>query len=183
MALWGNKDTVYATGTVDAIVTTGDNAVITGDSTVWSEANGVVPGLVISFGSYGGGVIKSVDSTTQLTLIGTAGITAGSSALGQDYNISEAPKFTAFDSNINVNEVYGSDNTEVGLARTTVYSHDHAGWVGITTYMATDGAGGQVLRTKTEVLVAMGADSTGSGGITGDAGPGGTGDDSILRDS
>jgi hypothetical protein len=178
MALWGNKDTVYATGTVDAIVTTGDNAVITGDSTVWSEANGVVPGLVISFGSYGGGVIKSVDSTTQLTLIGTAGITAGSSALGQAYNISEAPKFTAFDSNINVNEVYGSDNTEVGLARTTVYSHDHAGWVGITTYMATDGAGGQVLRTKTEVLVAMGADSTGSGGITSDAA-----DDSILRDS
>ena len=179
MALWGNKDTVYSTGTVDAIVTTGDNAVITGDSTVWSEANGVVPGLVISFGSYGGGVIKSVDSTTQLTLIGTAGITAAT-GLTQAYNISEAPKFTAFDSNINVNEVYGSDNTEVGLARTTVYSHDHAGWVGITTYMATDGAGGQVLRTKTEVLVAMGADSTGSGGITGDApAP----EDDILRDS
>ena len=177
MALWGNKDTVYSTGNVTTIVTTGDNAVITGNGTTWNTANNVVPGLVISFGSYGGGVIKSVDSTTQLTLIGTAGITAAT-GLTQAYNISEAPKFTAFDSNINVNEVYGSDNTEVGLARTTVYSHDHAGWVGITTYMATDGAGGQVLRTKTEVLVAMGADSTGSGGITSDAA-----DDSILRDS
>ena len=176
MALWGNKDTVYSTGSVTTIVTTGDNAVITiSGSTLTGN---VEAGQMITFGSYGGGVIKSVDSTTQLTLIGTAGITAGSSALGQAYNISEAPKFTAFDSNINVNEVYGSDNTEVGLARTTVYSHDHAGWVGITTYMATDGAGGQVLRTKTEVLVAMGADSTGSGGITSDAA-----DDSILRDS
>lgn len=175
MALWGNKDTVYSTGNVTTIVTTGDNAVITiSGSTLTGN---VEAGQMITFGSYGGGVIKSVDSNTQLTLVGTAGITAAT-GLTQAYNISEAPKFTAFDSNINVNEVYGSDNTEVGLARTTVYSHDHAGWVGITTYMATDGAGGQVLRTKTEVLVAMGADSTGSGGITSDAA-----DDSILRDS
>ena len=175
MALWGNKDTVYSTGNVTTIVTTGDNAVITiSGSTLTGN---VESGQMITFGSYGGGVIKSVDSNTQLTLVGTAGITAAT-GLTQAYNISEAPKFTAFDSNINVNEVYGSDNTEVGLARTTVYSHDHAGWVGITTYMATDGAGGQVLRTKTEVLVAMGADSTGSGGITSDAA-----DDSILRDS
>ena len=175
MALWGNKDTVYSTGNVTTIVTTGDNAVITiSGSTLTGN---VEAGQMITFGSYGGGVIKSVDSNTQLTLVGTAGITAAT-GLTQAYNISEAPKFTAFDSNINVNEVYGSDNAEVGAARTTVYSHDHAGWVGITTYMATDGAGGQVLRTKTEVLVAMGADSTGSGGITGDAA-----DDTILRDS
>ena len=175
MALWGNKDTVYSPGNVTTIVTTGDNAVITiSDSTLTGN---VEAGQMITFGSYGGGVIKSVDSNTQLTLVGTAGITAAT-GLTQVYNISEAPKFTAFDSNINVNEVYGSDNTEVGLARTTVYSHDHAGWVGITTYMATDGAGGQVLRTKTEVLVAMGADADGNGGITSDAA-----DDSILRDS
>ena len=174
MALWGNKDTVYSTGNVTTIVTTGDNAVITGSGSTFTDSGLVESGQMITFGSYGGGVIKSVDSDTQLTLIGTAGITAAT-GLTQAYNISEAPKFTAFDSNINVNEVYGSDNTEVGLARTTVYSHDHAGWVGITTYMATDGAGGQVLRTKTEVLVAMGADSTGSGGITSDAA-----DDSIL---
>ena len=177
MALWGNKDTVYSTGNVTTIVTTGDNAIITiSGSTLTGN---VEAGQMITFGSYGGGVIKSVDSATQLTLHGTAGITAGTT-LTQAYNISEAPKFTAFDSNINVNEVYGSDNAEVGAARTTVYSHDHAGWVGITTYMATDGNGGQVLRTKTEVLVAMGADSTGSGGITGDApAP----EDDILRDS
>ena len=175
MALWGNKDTVYSTGNVTTIVTTGDNAVITiSGSTLTGN---VEAGQMITFGSYGGGVIKSVDSNTQLTLVGTAGITAAT-GLTQAYNISEAPKFTAFDSNINVNEVYGSDNAEVGAARTTVYSHDHAGWVGITTYMATDGAGGQVLRTKTEVLVAMGADADGNGGITSDAA-----DDAILRDS
>ncbi len=173
MALWGNKDTVYSTGNVTTIVTTGDNAVITGSGSTFTDSGLVESGQMITFGSYGGGVIKSVDSNTQLTLVGTAGITAAT-GLTQAYNISEAPKFTAFDSNINVNEVYGSDNAEVGVARTTIYSHDHAGWVGITTYTDTHGN----TRTKTEVLVAMGADSTGSGGITSDAA-----DDSILRDS
>ena len=177
MALWGNKDTVYSTGNVTTIVTSGDDAVITGSGTTFTDSELVESGQTITFGSYGGGVIKSVDSNTQLTLHGTAGITAGTT-LTQSYNISEAPKFTAFDSNINVNEVYGSDNAEVGAAKTTIYSHDHAGWVGITTYIATDADGVQVLRTKTEVLVAMGADADGNGGITGDAA-----DDSILRDS
>ena len=41
----------------------------------------------------------------------------------------------------------------------------HAGWVGVTTYVDAHGN----LRVKSEVLVAMGADSTGSGGITNDA--------------
>ena len=170
MALWGNNDSVYATGNVTTIVTTGDDAVITiSGSTLTGNAES---GQMITFGSYGGGVIKSVDSNTQLTLHGTAGITAAT-GLTQTYNINEAPKFTAFDSNIDVNEVYGSDNDEVGVAVTTIYSHDHAGWVGITTYTDAHGS----IRTKTEVLVAMGADSTGSGGITGDAA-----DDSILAE-
>ena len=171
MALWGNKDTVYSTGNVTTIVTTGDDAVITiSGSTLTGN---VEAGQMITFGSYGGGVIKSVDSNTQLTLVGTAGITAAT-GLTQVYNVSEAPKFTSFDSGINVNEVYGSDNAEVGFAKTTIYSHDHAGWVGITTYTDTHGN----VRTKTEVLVAMGADADGNGGITADAA-----DDSILRDS
>ena len=173
MALWGNKDTVYSTGNVTTIVTSGDDAVITGSGSTFTDSGLVESGQVITFGSYGGGVIKSVDSNTQLTLHGTAGISSAT-GLTQAYNISEAPKFTAFDSNTNANEVYGSDNAEVGFAKTTIYSHDHAGWVGITTY--TDNAGN--VRTKTEVLVAMGADSAGSGGITSDAA-----DDSILRDS
>ena len=163
MSLWGNKDTVYSTGNVTTITTGG---VITGSGTTFSASGLVESGQVITLGAYGGGVIKSVDSDTQLTLHSAAGLTAGT-GLTQAFNISEAPKSTALDSNHNINEVYGSDATEVGVARTTIYSHDHAGWVGITTYTDTHGN----TRTKTEVLVAMSS-------ISGDAA-----DDSILADS
>jgi|TARA_B100000085_G_scaffold255541_1_gene255435 hypothetical protein len=181
MALWGNKDTVYSTGNVTHVVSTGDDAVITfSGSTFTNPHTGPSSGQVVGLGTFGGGVIKSVDSDTQLTLHGTAGIRADvAGASGKTYNISEAPKFIALDSDINVNEVYGSDNDEVGVAATTIYSHDHAGWVGIVTYTDTHGN----VRTKTEVLVAMGADADGNGGITGDAGPSGAGDDAILADS
>ena len=160
MSLWGNKDTVYSTGNVTTITSAG--VITISGSTLTGNVDA---GQVITMGAYGGGVIKSVDSNTQLTLHSTAGLTAGS-GLTQAYNISEAPKSTALDSNHNINEVYGSDATEVGVARTTIYSHDHAGWVGITTYTDTHGN----TRTKTEVLVAMSS-------ISGDAA-----DDSVLAD-
>ena len=160
MSLWGNKDTVYSTGNVTTITSAG--VITISGSTLTGN---VEAGQMITMGAYGGGVIKSVDSNTQLTLHSTAGLTAGS-GLTQAYNISEAPKSTALDSNHNINEVYGSDATEVGVAKTTIYSHDHAGWVGITTYTDTHGN----TRTKTEVLVAMSS-------ISGDAA-----DDSVLAD-
>ena len=160
MSLWGNKDTVYSTGNVTTITSAG--VITISGSTLTGN---VEAGQMITMGTYGGGVIKSVDSNTQLTLHSTAGLTAGS-GLTQAYNVSEAPKSTALDSNHNVNEVYDSDATEVGVARTTIYSHDHAGWVGITTYTDTHGN----TRTKTEVLVAMSS-------ISGDAA-----DDSVLAD-
>ena len=77
------------------------------------------------------------------------------------------PKSSALDSHTNVNEVYGSNATEVVKAKGTIYEHTHAGWVGITTYTDTHGN----TRTKTEVLVAMSS-------ISGDAA-----DDSILADA
>ena len=160
MSLWGNKDTVYSTGNVTTITSAG--VITISGSTLTGN---VEAGQMITMGTYGGGVIKSVDSNTQLTLHSAAGLTAGT-GLTQAYNVSEAPKSTALDSNHNVNEVYGSDATEVGVARTTIYSHDHAGWVGITTYTDTHGN----TRTKTQVLVAMSS-------ISGDAA-----DDSVLAD-
>ena len=163
MSLWGNKDTVYSTGQITTITSGG---VITGSGTTFSSSGLVEAGMMITLGSKGGGVIKSVDSNTQLTLHSAAGLTAGS-GLTQAYNISEAPKSTALDSNHNVNEVYGSNAAEVGAAAGTIYEHTHAGWVGITTYTDTHGN----TRTKTEVLVAMSS-------IAGDAA-----DDSILADS
>ena len=162
MSLWGNKDTVYSTGNVTTITTGG---VITGSGTTFSASGLVEAGQMITLGTYGGGVIKSVDSDTQLTLHSAAGLTAGT-GLTQAFNISEAPKSSALDSHTNVNEVYGSNPAEVAAASGTIYEHTHAGWVGITTYTDTHGN----TRTKTEVLVAMSS-------ISGDAA-----DDSVLAD-
>ena len=174
MSLWGNKDTVYSTGNVTTIAITNGDGVITASGSTWNESNGVVPGLVITMGAKGSGVIKSVDSTTQLTLVGATGLTAEGS-LTQSYNISEQPVSLVVDSNYDGNEVYGVDETEAQLigsgttatAEQKKYSPAHAGWVGITTYVDNHGT----LRVKTETFV---AGST----ITGDAV-----DDTKLPDS
>tara|TARA_A100001201_G_scaffold2522_2_gene6333 strand:+ start:3795 stop:4322 length:528 start_codon:yes stop_codon:yes gene_type:complete len=174
MSLWGNKDTVYSTGNVTTIAITNGDGVITASGSTWNESNGVVPGLVITMGAKGSGVIKSVDSTTQLTLVGATGLTAEGS-LTQSYNISEQPVSLVVDSNYDGNEIYGVDETEAQLigsgttatAEQKKYSPAHAGWVGITTYVDNHGT----LRVKTETFV---AGST----ITGDAV-----DDTKLPDS
>ena len=154
MSLWGNKDTVYSTGNVTTIAITNGDGVITASGSTWNEGNGVVPGLVITMGAKGSGVIKSVDSTTQLTLVGATGLTAEGS-LTQSYNISEQPVSLVVDSNYDGNEIYGVDTTEQSVANAASgearqYAPAHAGWVGITTYVDNHGS----LRVKTETLVA-----------------------------
>ena len=168
MSLWGNKDTVYSTGNVTTIAITDGDGVITASGSTWNEGNGVVPGLVITMGAKGSGVIKSVDSTTQLTLVGATGLTAEGS-LTQSYNISEQPVSLVVDSNYDGNEIYGVDVAEQQetVDDASQYHPAHAGWVGITTYMDNHGN----LRVKTETLVAGSM-------ITGDAS-----DDTILPDS
>jgi hypothetical protein len=162
MALWGTADSIYATGNITSITAAG---VVTGSGTTFTDSGLVQSGQVITMGTYGNGVIKSVDSNTQLTLVSASGLSGVStSGITQSFNINESPKYTTHDSHWDGNEIYGSDVAEVGAAKTTIYSHAHAGWVGITTY--TDMHGNT--RTKTEVLVAMSS-------ITGDAA-----DDSVL---
>lgn len=155
MALWGKSDSIYSTGTVTTITAGG---VITGSGTTWNEANGVVPGLVITLGTANGsGVIKTVDSTTQITLVDRVGFTTVSGG-SLTYNISEQPVYLPTDSNYSGNEVYGVSNTEAGVARTTAYAVAHSGWVGVQTYVDNHGN----LRVKSEVFVA-------GSSITGDA--------------
>ena len=155
MSLWGNSDSIYSTGTVTDITAEG---VVTGNSTTWTSGNGVVPGLVITLGSANGsGVIKSVDSATQITLDSAADITVLSSG-SITYNISAQPVYLPKDSNWNGNEIYGVDTAEQqftnsgssATAEQKKYNPAHAGWVGITTY--TDMHNN--LRVKTEVFVA-----------------------------
>ena len=149
MTLWGNKDTVYSTGNVNVNVTTG---VVTRQSGAinWST---VSAGQVITVDGTAEGVIKSIDTATgnsaQLTI--TTEHLPSSNISNKGYVISEKPKSTLFDSKYSAGDIFGVDETEVGVARTTAYSVTHGGWVGITSY--TDQHGN--LRIKTETLVAM----------------------------
>ena len=148
MALWGTKDTVYSTGNINVNVTTG---VVTrqSGSINWS---GIEVGQVLTVeGSEG--VIESIDTATgnsaQLTI--TTEHLPSSNISNKGYVISEKPKSTLFDSKYSAGDIFGVDEGEVGVARTTAYSVTHGGWVGITSY--TDQHGN--LRVKTETLVAM----------------------------
>ena len=152
MALWGTKDLVYSTGNVNVNVTTG---VVTKQSgaIAWTAGNGVKVGQVITVDGTAEGVIKSIDTATgnsaQLTI--TTEHLPSSNISNKGYVISEKPKSTLFDSKYSAGDIFGVDEGEVGVAKTTAYSVTHGGWVGITSY--TDQHGN--LRVKTETLVAM----------------------------
>ena len=178
MALWGTKDVVYGQNSDGSVAISGST--VTGTGTTFNTANLIKAGDIITVGtagSCGEGIVKSVDSATQITLINADNIVdTGHSITGESYEVRQKPISTLGDSNYGVNEIFGVDATEQSVASTanSIYAPAHAGWVGITSY--TDMHGNQ--RVKTEVLVAMAADSAGNGGITNDAS-----DDTILPDS
>ena len=169
MTLWGKKDSVYSDGTIAVSGTT-----VTGTGTTFNTAGLINEGDVISIGAgvtQGEAVIASVTNATTLVLKqknGAAPISAVPA--GASYVISQKPQSLLGQTQYSASSIYGVDNGEVGVAKTTAYSVTHGGWVGITSY--TDQHGN--LRVKTETLVAMGRgkDSDGSadtGGISGDA--------------
>ena len=185
MALWGNNDSVYSSGTISAInaPNSSDQVLITGSQTQWESTSAVDVGQVVTIPGYGSGLIVGPErsdgigaNTAMLLYPHNFTNTGNVTGLTASYNISEAPKYTVEDSNWGADEIYGVDNAEMEetVDDASQYHPAHAGWVGITTYNDTHGN----LRVKTEVLVAMGADSGSNGGITGDAS-----DDTILPDS
>ena len=198
MALWGNKDLVYDDGTVAVNFSTKK---VVGTGATFNTA-GISTGNVITVGSgatFGYAVITAIDSASTLSIDGTSGFVPGITtvAAGAVYAISEEPAFginqyvapeakaaadatkTAPDgyTKLNTSSVYGVDTAETETARAAtgdarLYKPQHAGWVGITTYIDCHDR----LRVKSETLVAMGKDSAGNGGIQNDA------DGSILAD-
>ena len=188
MALWGNKDLVYDDGTVAVNLTTRK---VVGTGTTFNTA-GIHTGNVITVGAgatFGYAVISKVDNARNLSIASTSGFVAGLStvAAGAVYAISAEPGYTVYDTNYRAPEVqtglstnpvtrsvFGVDTAEAQAVRDddSQYIPQHAGWVGITTYIDMHGK----LRVKSETLVAMGKDSNGSGGIQNDA------DGSILAD-
>ena len=168
MPLWGTKDTVYSTGKVNC--TTAGVLTKQSGSIAWTAGNGIKVGQVVTLATDGAGagqgVIKSIDSATQLTLT-NLDLPGAFSAV--DYEVRESPVAEVKGGSFAIGEVYG---VSVAEQQETVddnsqYHPAHSGWVGITTYLNHDGT----LRVKTEVLV---ANSTISGDST---------DDTILPDS
>lgn len=149
MALWGNKDSVYADGTVTVDYSA---ATVTGSGTTFTPAtSGIATGNVITITGHGSAVISGITSATLISIASTSGL-SGSAISGVAYVISEQPSFLVGDTNWGGNEIYGVDEIEVGVAATTEYAVTHEGWVGLTTY--TDAHGN--LRVKHEVIVAGG---------------------------
>ena len=169
MPLWGKKDTVYSTGKVNCSTA----GVVTKQSgSINWNANDVAVGQVLTLATDGAGpgqgIIKSIDSNTQITL-DPERLDLPGAFTNVDYEIRETPVYEVGTGRFAINEVYGVDEAEIEETRddNSQYHPAHAGWVGITTYNNADGT----LRVKTEVLVA-------GSSITGDSG-----DDTILPDS
>ena len=170
MSLWGTKDTVYSTGKVNCT----EAGVLTKQSgSIDFTSNNVAVGQVVTLATDGAGpgqgIIKSIDSTTQLTL---TNLDLPGAFTDVDYEIRETPVAEVNGGTFGINEIFGVDNAEITVANAASgnarkFAPPHSGWVGITSY--TDMHGN--LRVKTEVLVA-------SSSITGDSG-----DDTILPDT
>ena len=171
MSLWGTKDTVYSTGKVNC--NTAGVLTKQSGSIAFTAGNGVKVGQVVTLATDGAGqgqgIIKSIDSATQLTL---TNLDLPGAFTNVDYEIRETPKSEVNGGRFAIGEVFGVDTTEITVANAASgearkYAPPHAGWVGITTYNDMHGN----FRVKHEVLVA-------GSSITGDSG-----DDTILPDS
>ena len=172
MPLWGIKDTVYSVGKVNVttagVVTKHSGA---GLNFTTSCKVGMVVTLADDGAGQGQGVIKSIDSNTQMTLT-NLDLPGAFSAV--DYEVRETPIAEVKGVSFAIGEIFVVDTNEIGIANTATagsearkFAPPHAGWVGITTYLDQHGT----LRVKTETLVA-------SSSITGDAA-----DDTQLPDS
>ena len=163
MALWGTKDTVYSTGKVNC-TTAGVLTKQSGSINFTANCSvGQVVTLATDGAGEGEGVIKSIDSNTQMTL---TNLNLPGAFTNVDYEVREKPISTVNDSNYATNEIFGVDPTEASVANAASgdirkYAPTHAGWVGISTY--TDQHGN--FRVKQETLVAA---STISGTDSGD---------------
>ena len=171
MPLWGTKDTVYSVGKVNVttagVVTKHSGA---GLNFTTSCKVGMVVTLADDGAGQGQGVIKSIDSATQMTLT-NLDLPGAFSAV--DYEVRETPIAEVKGGSFGIGQVFGVSVAEQQetVDDSSQYHPAHSGWVGITTYMQNNPDGTTQLRVKTEVLV---ANSTISGDST---------DDTILPDA
>ena len=159
MPLWGTKDTVYSTGNVNCT----EAGVVTKQSGSIDFVSNVSVGQVLTLETDGAGpgqgIIKSIDSATQLTL-DPERLDLPGAFTNVGYEVRETPKAEVRGGSFGINEIFGVDVTEAQVSRNASdpgirkYKPAHAGWVGITTYVDTHGN----FRVKSETLVAGGGD-------------------------
>jgi hypothetical protein len=187
MALWGNNNNIDNVGEVtDFNYTT---KVLTGTGTSFGETGSAQVGDVLKIGLrsagvgatyYGDVVIVSIASTLSCTVAATEaliaqniGDLASSGFAGTSFYATQQPKFALLDTQNdryrNQGSLYESDSLVYGISTsgygsptyTSQYEVAHEGWVGVTTYVGSDGN----LRVKKEVLVAMSGITTGASSI------------------
>ena len=127
---------------------------------------GMVVTLADDGAGKGQGVIKSIDSATQMTL---TNLDLPGTFTAVDYEVRATPIAEVKGGSFGIGQVFGVSVAEQQetVDDSSQYHPAHSGWVGISTHMDMHGN----LRVKTEVLV---ANST----ISGDSG-----DDTILPDA
>lgn len=162
MALWGTADSLYSVGTVSVDYA---GKKITGSGTSFTAA-GISTGDVITIGTggtFGSAVISGITSDTYISIATTQYLTGGVIS-GVAYTLSERPIYTLEDSNYSSNvvgltstvpthNVYGVDIYEqaANTASGSKYQAQHAGWVGVHTYVDMHNN----FRVKSETLVAF----------------------------
>jgi len=167
MALWGNKDSKSATGTVSIDAA----GVVTGSSTLFTTEAAI--GNTIKANSVEYQIVSITSNTVAKVIMGTNnGNGAVTTCSAQSYTLSEKPVYVAHGSTDSISimgnssKIYGVDSTEEAQTEAKAKGIAHAGWVRYHSY--TDAQGN--VRNKSEVLVA-------GNSITGDQA-----DDSILPD-
>ena len=99
MALWGNNDAKGSGGTVSLDYAT---LVVTGSGTTFGQVGAAAIGDIIRFGTrpnsyFGDAIIVGIASTTQLSIASTSAL-SGAGISGVQFDISELPKYTTWDS-------------------------------------------------------------------------------------
>lgn len=167
MALWGNKDSKSATGTVSIAA----DGTVTGTSTLFTTEAAI--GNTIKANSVEYQIVSITSATAAKVIMGTNnGNGTVTTCSAQSYTLSEKPIFVPHEGADSVwvegnsSKVYGVDTTEEAQAEAKNKGFAHAGWVRYHTY--TDAQGN--VRNKSEVLVAGGT-------VSGDQA-----DDTVLPD-
>ena len=120
MPLWGKKDTVYSTGNVNCTTA----GVVTKQSgSINFNSNDVAVGQVLTLATDGAGpgqgIIKSIDSATQITLDSERldNISSSSTFSDVDYEIRETPVYEVKGGSFGIKEIFGGDVTEAQGSR------------------------------------------------------------------